>query len=36
MQKLAKVLLVDDDSTTNFLNKQLLKRLDVAQELLVA
>jgi len=36
MQKLAKVLLVDDDSTTNFLNTRLLTRLEVAEELLVA
>jgi CheY-like chemotaxis protein len=36
MQKLAKVLLVDDDATTNFLNTQLLRRLEVAEQLLVA
>jgi CheY-like chemotaxis protein len=36
MKKLAKVLLVDDDSTTNFLNTRLLTRLEVAEELLVA
>jgi CheY-like chemotaxis protein len=36
MEKLAKVLLVDDDETTTFLNTQLLKRLAVADELLVA
>jgi CheY-like chemotaxis protein len=36
MQKLAKVLLVDDDETTTYLNAQLLKRLAVADELLVA
>jgi CheY-like chemotaxis protein len=36
MQKLAKVLLVDDDSTTNFLNSQLLRRLGIAEQLLVA
>jgi CheY-like chemotaxis protein len=36
MQKLAKVLLVDDDETTTYLHAQLLKRLAVADELLVA
>jgi CheY-like chemotaxis protein len=36
MPKLAKVLLVDDDETTTYLNAQLLKRLAVANELLVA
>ena len=36
MPKLSSVLLVDDDSTTNFLNELLLKRLDVASQLLVA
>jgi CheY-like chemotaxis protein len=36
MPKLSSVLLVDDDSTTNFLNELLLKRLDVADQLLVA
>jgi CheY-like chemotaxis protein len=36
MHKLAKVLLVDDDETTTYLNAQLLNRLAVADELLVA
>ncbi|WP_022824915.1 response regulator [Hymenobacter norwichensis] len=36
MQKLSSILLVDDDSTTNFLNELLLKRLDVADKLLTA
>ncbi|GAB2941910.1 response regulator [Hymenobacter coalescens] len=36
MPKLACVLLVDDDNTTNYLNQLLLKRLDVAEQLLVA
>ncbi|MBH8558103.1 response regulator [Hymenobacter negativus] len=36
MQKLACVLLVDDDSTTNYLNQLLLKRLNVAEQILVA
>jgi CheY-like chemotaxis protein len=36
MPKLTSVLLVDDDSTTNYLNKILLTRLDVAEHLLVA
>jgi CheY-like chemotaxis protein len=36
MQKLAKVLLVDDDQTATFLHTKLLKRLAVADELLVA
>lgn len=36
MSKLASVLLVDDDSTTNFLNKMLFKRLGVVEQLLVA
>lgn len=36
MQKLAKVLLVDDDSTTTFLNAHLLNRLEVAEQVLVA
>jgi len=36
IQKLAKVLLVDDDSTTTFLHSQLLSRLEVAEQLLVA
>lgn len=36
MQKLSSILLVDDDSTTNFLNELLLKRLGVADKLLTA
>ena len=36
MSKLASVLLVDDDSTTNFLNKILFKRLAITEHLLVA
>ncbi|UOG77639.1 response regulator (plasmid) [Hymenobacter tibetensis] len=36
MKKIAKVLLVDDDSTATFLNEQLLRRLQVAEQLLVA
>ena len=36
MQKLRSVLLVDDDPTNNFLNQRLLKRLDVADEVVVA
>lgn len=36
MQKPAKVLLVDDDSTTTFLHAQLLRRLKVAEQFLVA
>ena len=36
MPKLPSVLLVDDDSTTNYLNKMLLTRLGVAEQLLVA
>jgi CheY-like chemotaxis protein len=36
MPKLTSVLLVDDDSTTNYLNKILLTRLAVAEHLLVA
>jgi CheY-like chemotaxis protein len=36
MPILTSVLLVDDDSTTNFLNKLLLTRLGVAQQVLVA
>jgi CheY-like chemotaxis protein len=36
MKKLAKVLLVDDDATTTYLHTQLLKRLAIAEELLVA
>jgi CheY-like chemotaxis protein len=36
MEKLSSVLLVDDDSTNNFLNELLLKRLDVAEHILVS
>ncbi|SMB97763.1 response regulator receiver and SARP domain protein [Hymenobacter roseosalivarius DSM 11622] len=36
MQKLPSVLLVDDDSTTNFLHQLLLNRLGVAEQLVVA
>jgi CheY-like chemotaxis protein len=35
MEKLSSVLLVDDDATNNFLNELLLKRLDVAERVLV-
>lgn len=36
MPKLPYVLLVDDDPTTNFLNRKLLQRLDVAEHVAVA
>jgi CheY-like chemotaxis protein len=36
MPTLSSVLLVDDDSTTNYLNKLLLKRMNVAEQVLVA
>ncbi len=36
MQKLTCALLVDDDQTTNYLNRLLLKRLNVTDKLLVA
>jgi len=36
MSRLASVLLVDDDSTTNFLNKALLLRMAVTQQVLTA
>lgn len=36
MPKLAKVLLVDDDEITNFMNAHLLEELAVAEELLMA
>jgi CheY-like chemotaxis protein len=36
MLPLASVLLVDDDPTTNFLNKLLLTRMGVAEQVLVA
>jgi CheY-like chemotaxis protein len=36
MEKLSSVLLVDDDSTNNFLNELLLKSLNVTEHILVA
>ena len=36
MPVLASVLLVDDDSTTNFLHKALLTRMGVTQQVLIA
>ena len=36
MKKLSSVLLVDDDTTTNFLNELLLKQLNVTDNVLVA
>ncbi|WP_201982983.1 response regulator [Hymenobacter rubidus] len=36
MQKLTCALLVDDDQTTNYLNRLLLKRLEVTDKILVA
>lgn len=36
MKKLAAVLLIDDDETTNFLNKHLLTKLGVTDTILVA
>jgi CheY-like chemotaxis protein len=36
MQHLSSVLLVDDDVTTNFINRSLLKSLDLADHILVA
>ena len=36
MQKISSVLLVDDDSTSNFLNELLFKDLEVAEQLLTA
>jgi CheY-like chemotaxis protein len=36
IKKLACILLVDDDQTTNYLNKLLLTRLDLGEQLLVA
>ena len=36
MPPLSSVLLVDDDSTTNYLNKLLLTRMGVAEQVLVA
>ena len=34
--KLRSILLVDDDSTTNYLNRKLLKKLDVTEQVVVA
>ncbi len=36
MNKLTSILLVDDDTTTNFVNQMLLEDLDVTQEVLIA
>lgn len=36
MQKLRSVLLVDDDPTNNFLNQRLLRRLNIADQVVVA
>ena len=36
MQKLACVLLIDDDHTTNYLNRLLLNRLHITEQVLVA
>ena len=36
MPKLSSVLLVDDDPTSNFLNERMLKRLDVADSIIIA
>ncbi len=36
MQKLSSILLVDDDSTNNFLNELLLKSLNVTDTILIA
>lgn len=36
MPQLTSILLVDDDSTTNFLNQSLIKRLGIAQHLRTA
>lgn len=36
MQKLPCILLVDDDPTTNYINRRLLEKLDIAHKLLVA
>lgn len=36
MPPLASILLIDDDRTTNFLNKLLLNQMGVAQQILVA
>lgn len=36
MSKLKTILLIDDDPVTNFLNERLIKKLNLAQEILVA
>ncbi|MFD2247165.1 response regulator [Pontibacter ruber] len=36
MQKLNTILLVDDDEATNFLNELIIKKLDIAENILVA
>jgi CheY-like chemotaxis protein len=36
MKKLSSILLVDDDSTNNFLNELLLKKLGVTESILIA
>lgn len=36
MEKLSSILLVDDDSTNNFLNELLLKSLNVTEQVLIA
>lgn len=36
MSKLSSILLVDDDPTTNFLNERLLRKMAVADQLLLA
>jgi CheY-like chemotaxis protein len=36
MEKLSSIVLIDDDTTTNFLNELLLQRLEVAERVLVA
>jgi CheY-like chemotaxis protein len=36
MPKIESVLLVDDDQTVNYLNKRLLEKLDIANQILVA
>ncbi len=36
MNKLTSILLVDDDTTTNFVNQMLLEDLDVTEEVLIA
>ncbi|MDH5476218.1 MAG: response regulator, partial [Cyclobacteriaceae bacterium] len=36
MKKLKKILLVDDDETTNYFNQFLIEKIDAAEEVLVA